>query len=196
MKEEMERRFERAKKRERKVSDSPEVVIKVVCKYRAELFFKVSRKTKLGRLFNVWTERMEVAAENARSGGETRLDKLHSVGVGSASASASPVTKSKTKNTMQFLFTHLGKIVDGEQSPDDLGIEGGDEIVAVEMMDLTTPNEAVIPLDHLPSHVADIGRAHLGRLGFNFPTREDQETLDREPVGVSIFEVEANIGLI
>ncbi|KAG8986669.1 hypothetical protein FRB93_005191 [Tulasnella sp. JGI-2019a] len=148
MKEEMERRFERAKKRERKIADAPDVMVKVTCKYRAELFFKISRKTKLSRLFNVWTERMDVAEENARTGGETRLDKLFSVNSTVTTPNDKkipPGTKggapSKTNNGMQFMFTHLGRIVEPDQTPDDLGMESGDEILAVEMMDLTVPNE-------------------------------------------------------
>lgn len=160
MKEEMERRFERAKKRERKAADAPDVMVKVTCKYRAELFFKISRKTKLSRLFNVWTDRMEVAEENARTGGETRLDKLFPVangpsptgkdqepetnGVGAKEDDTkTPKGRKEKKNGMQFLFTHLGRIVEPDQTPDDLGMESGDEVLAVEMMDLTLPNEAV-----------------------------------------------------
>ncbi|KAG8880420.1 hypothetical protein FRB97_000784 [Tulasnella sp. 331] len=148
MKEEMERRFERAKKRERKIADAPDVMVKVTCKYRAELFFKISRKTKLSRLFNVWTERMDVAEENARIGGETRLDKLFSVNSTTTPTDKKTPPKAatgasgKTKSGMQFMFTHLGRIVEPEQTPDDLGMESGDEIVAIEMMDLTIPNEA------------------------------------------------------
>ena len=59
MKTDMAKRTERAKLQESKYREMPDIVVRVVCKYRAELYFKISRKTKLARLFNAWTERME-----------------------------------------------------------------------------------------------------------------------------------------
>ena len=59
MKTDMAKRAERAKIQESKYREMPDIVVRVVCKYRAELYFKISRKTKLARLFNAWTERME-----------------------------------------------------------------------------------------------------------------------------------------
>jgi hypothetical protein len=41
--------------------------------------------------------------------------------------------------TMQFLFTHMGRSLEADQTPEDAGMEDGDEILAVEMMDLTGP---------------------------------------------------------
>lgn len=38
---------------------------------------------------------------------------------------------------MQFIFTHNGRSIESDQSPEDLGMEDGDEILAVELMDLT-----------------------------------------------------------
>ena len=38
---------------------------------------------------------------------------------------------------MVFLFTHLGRSIEPDQTPEDVGMEAGDEILAVEMMDLT-----------------------------------------------------------
>ncbi|KIJ53495.1 hypothetical protein M422DRAFT_25368 [Sphaerobolus stellatus SS14] len=132
LKNEMERRADKAKKKEKKYIDSPDIVVKVVCKYRAELFFKISRKTKLTRLFNAWTERMEIgngssaAAKNARrdtEGSDTQDDR----------------------NPMIFLFTHMGKSIEPDQTPEDIGMEDGDEILAVEMMDLTKDESDDVP---------------------------------------------------
>ena len=52
MKLDMAKRTERAKLQESKYREMPDIVVRVVCKYRAELYFKISRKTKLARLFN------------------------------------------------------------------------------------------------------------------------------------------------
>lgn len=38
---------------------------------------------------------------------------------------------------MQFVFTHNGRSVEPDTTPEDEGMEDGDEIVAVELMDLT-----------------------------------------------------------
>lgn len=40
---------------------------------------------------------------------------------------------------MQFLFTHKGRGLEPDHTPEDAGMEDGDEILAVEMMDLTGP---------------------------------------------------------
>jgi hypothetical protein len=38
---------------------------------------------------------------------------------------------------MQFIFTHNGRSVDSDQTPEEAGMEDGDDILAVELMDLT-----------------------------------------------------------
>lgn len=129
MKTEMERRMERSsQRRDRQPSDSNDIVVKVVCKYRAELFFKISRKTKLSRLFNAWTDRMESAGGAGGGGGTSKEKDKSGAGAGPAAGN---------KPGMEFIFTYLGRSVDAEQTPEELGIEDGDEILAVEMMDLT-----------------------------------------------------------
>lgn len=102
--------------------DSPDIVVKVVCKYRAELFFKISRKTKLSRLFNAWTERMEL------SNGPLKASKREGSDGSDGQDERPP---------MMFLFTHMGRGIEPDQTPEDVGMEDGDEILAVEMMDLT-----------------------------------------------------------
>lgn len=119
---EMERRADDAKKKEKKFLESADIVLKVVCKYRAELFFKISRKTKLSRLFNAWTERMEVGSV---------------VGGGKKDKQEHDSDTLEERVPMMFLFTHLGRSIEPDQTPEDVGMEAGDEILAVEMMDLT-----------------------------------------------------------
>jgi hypothetical protein len=79
----------------------------VVCKFREELFFKINRKTKLTRLFSTWESRMDTGPNDKKSG------KTH------------------------FIFTHAGRAIDWESTPDQAGIENSDVIMAVELMDLT-----------------------------------------------------------
>lgn len=125
MKEEIERRQAYAKKKERKALDSPEIVVKVGCKYREELFFKMSRKSKMSLLFDAWTE---------------RLDEQHTNGTSSAKPNGVPNDRPPSKT--QFVFCHMGRTVEPDQTPEELHMEGGDEILAVEMLDLTI-SEAV-----------------------------------------------------
>ena len=137
MKNDMAKRAERAKVQESKYREMPDIVVRVVCKYRAELYFKISRKTKLSRLFNAWTERMETHISSAANGpssvgagkkGPSPLVNGTLVGSTSGAASAS---------SMQFIFSHSGRTLEPDQTPEEAGIEDGDVILAVEMMDLT-----------------------------------------------------------
>jgi len=112
LKVEMERRADKVKKKEKKYLDSPDIVIKVVCKYRAELFFKISRKTKLSRLFNAWTERMEGNGPGKKEKRETQETD--------AQGERTPV---------MFLFTHMGRSIEPDETPEDVGMEDGDEIL-------------------------------------------------------------------
>ena len=134
-KEDLQKRVERDKKKEKRHAEMPDIVIKVVCRYRAELFFKISRKTKLARLFTAWTERMDARSyvpmipETAQKSGDM-LPKI---------STAAPV--------MQFLFTHMGRGLELDQTPEDAGMEDGDEILAVEMMDLTGPDVVRVAYD-------------------------------------------------
>ncbi|KAG8774952.1 hypothetical protein FRC12_001732 [Ceratobasidium sp. 428] len=97
---------------------SPDIVVKVVCKFRAELYFKINRKTKLTRLFTAWEGRMDMSPDGKEP--------------------TAPVNGKKPpgKGT-NFVFTHAGRTVDWDQTPDEAGIENNDVIMAVELMDLT-----------------------------------------------------------
>lgn len=135
MKDDIALRAERAKIQDTKYREMPDIVIKVVCKYRAELFFKISRKTKLSRLFNAWTERMETGIKKA-SGDQKG-------GSGSGGLGSSQVNGTTGKDggsgatSMQFLFTHAGRMLEADSTPEEASMEDGDEILAVELMDLT-----------------------------------------------------------
>lgn len=127
MKNDISKRADKAKIQDVKYREMPDIVVKVVCRYRAELFFKISRKTKLSRLFNAWTERMEF------NGGK----KSDGKGLGTVGENPPPTKSDTGSSTLQFVFTHNGKSVDADQTPEDAGMEDGDEILAVELMDLT-----------------------------------------------------------
>lgn len=141
MKNDMAKRAERAKIQDTKYREMPDIVVKVVCKYRAELFFKISRKTKLSRLFNAWTERMESGVTTAMR----RIDAKSPLpptppqvnGTGRSDAGSVSSSGSASKSSVQFIFTHAGRTLESEQTPEDAGMEDGDEILAVELMDLT-----------------------------------------------------------
>lgn len=133
MKLEVAKRTEKLKIQDVKYREMPDIVVKVHCKYRAELFFKISRKTKLSRLFNAWTERMEVNekkgdAKSQPSGMSAAAGQQVNGTSGSSTLSAS---------AMQFIFSHGGRTLEADQTPEEAGMEDGDEILAVEMMDLT-----------------------------------------------------------
>ena len=116
-------------------------MVKVVCKYRAELFFKISRKTKLSRLFNAWTERMEGMSSTATKKGEKALAPAPTQPNGTAKSDAASLHTISSSvilaMQMQFLFTHGGRTLEADMTPEEAGIDDGDEIFAVEMMDLT-----------------------------------------------------------
>ncbi len=133
MKNDFAKRVDKAKQQDVKYRETPDIVVKVICRYRAELFFKISRKTKLSRLINSWTERME------RTGGKPGDGKEGSMN-GSAKTDAASTHYSGTSavnSGMQFIFTFNGRMLEADQTPEELGIDEGDEIVAVELMDLT-----------------------------------------------------------
>ncbi|EJC98655.1 uncharacterized protein FOMMEDRAFT_136872 [Fomitiporia mediterranea MF3/22] len=148
---------EKARQQEMKNRDKPEIVVKVVCKYRAELFFKIPRKTKLSRLFTAWADRMETTsgrkgsvqangvpigspAPKGANGSDAASIKSnassHSAGTGAAANGASVALPLPP---MTFVYTHHGRSLDPEMTIEEAGIEEADEILAVELMDLTGP---------------------------------------------------------
>lgn len=135
MKNDIAKRADKAKIQDAKYRETPDIVVKVVCRYRAELFFKISRKTKLSRLFNAWTDRMERNGGKKLEGGATGT--IGESVNGLVKTDAVPTNPPEGRPSMQFLFTHNGRSVDADQTPEDAGMEHGDEILAVEMMDLT-----------------------------------------------------------
>lgn len=136
---------------ELKYREMPDIVIKVTCRYRAELFFKIGRKTKLCRLFDAWTERMEkssgkkpeegsiniggVITDEKRAGSVTTVNEVARLDGSSAPSRPPP---------LQYIFTHNGRSIEPDQTPEDANMEDGDDIIAVELMDLTeSPQEWV-----------------------------------------------------
>lgn len=138
MKNDLAKRADKAKMQDVKYREMPDIVVKVVCRYRAELFFKISRKTKLSRLFNAWTDRMErPAGKKGSSSSDGSAGGQMNGSAKSEAASTQSSGSAVASSTMQFIFTHNGRSVEAEQTPEEAGMEDGDEILAVEMMDLT-----------------------------------------------------------
>lgn len=134
MKVEVAKRSEKLKMQDMKYREMPDIVVKVHCKYRAELFFKISRKTKLSRLFNAWTERMEASE---KKGDAKAQPPAGSNAAGPQVNGTSGSSSSLSAGAMQFIFSHGGRTLEADQTPEEAGMEDGDEILAVEIMDLT-----------------------------------------------------------
>ncbi|KAL5533653.1 hypothetical protein ACEPAG_113 [Sanghuangporus baumii] len=172
---------EKARQQEIKNRELPEIVVKVVCKYRAELFFKINRKMKLSRLMDAWTERMEgstspslsrkaigkgnTAASNGLStpngagkGNDTASIKSDA-SIQSGGAVNGAVAGAATSARMTFEFFHQGRTLDPEVTIEEAGIESQDEILAVEFMDLTGP---------MPDDVEEIMETRLPKLKKNW----------------------------
>ena len=137
MKNDMAKRAERAKIQDVKYREMPDIVVKVVCKYRAELFFKISRKTKLSRLFNAWTERMESNAKKGESNTKSQPLGASVAASSQVNGTSSSHSTPPSSSSMQFIFSHGGRTLEADQTPEEVGMEEGDEILAVEIMDLT-----------------------------------------------------------
>ncbi|KAL4069861.1 hypothetical protein V8B97DRAFT_2008369 [Scleroderma yunnanense] len=137
MKNDMAKRMDRAKMQDMKYREAPDIVVKVVCRYRAELFFKISRKTKFSRLFNAWTERM--TGTGGKKGDVKSTAGPYGTLNGSvkSDAASTHTANSASSSSMQFIFTHNGRTLYADQTPEDQGVEDNDEILAVELMDLT-----------------------------------------------------------
>lgn len=137
MKNDMAKRMDRAKMQNMKYREMPDIVVKVVCRYRAELFFKVSRKTRFSRLFNAWTDRMASSGGKKGDGKSTAGPYGTLNGPVRSDAASTHTANSTNSSSMQFIFTHNGRTLHADQTPEEQGVEDNDEIVAVELMDLT-----------------------------------------------------------
>ncbi|KAF8445644.1 hypothetical protein L210DRAFT_3642007 [Boletus edulis BED1] len=151
MKNDMAKRVDKAKMQDMKYREMPDIVVKVVCRYRAELFFKISRKTKLSRLFNAWTDRMEGTSTKKGDGKVATGPGGNLNGSAKSEVESTHSWNSNTTSSMQFIFSHNGRTLDADHAPEEQGMEDGDEIVAVELMDLTE-GPGLDALDELPDH--------------------------------------------
>lgn len=141
MKTDFAKRADKAKQQDVKYREMPDIVVKVVCRYRAELFFKISRKTKLSRLINSWTERMERTGGNPSDGKDSNGTGSMNGSAKTEAASTHYSGSSAPNSGMQFIFTFNGRMLEADQTPEEIGIDEGDEILAVELMDLTEGGE-------------------------------------------------------
>lgn len=104
------------------------------------MFFKVGRKKRLSALFDVWTNRMESQdlpplRKTSSNGSGAQVNGAPSV----KSDAASIQSATSTTVPLSFIFTHQGRTLDASLSIAEAGIEDGDELIAIEMMDLTGP---------------------------------------------------------
>ena len=134
MKVDLSKRTDKAKQKDTKYRETPDIVVKVNCRYRAELFFKISRKAKVSRLISSWTERMEYAG--SKLGGDTK-ETGNKNGLVQSETASTQHSGSPSNSPMQFIFTFNGRSIDANQSFEEIGIDDDDEILAVELMDLT-----------------------------------------------------------
>lgn len=137
MKNDMAKRMDRAKMQDIKYREMPDIVVKVVCRYRAELFFKISRKTKFSRLFNAWTDRMAGTVGKKADGKLSAGARGTLNGSAKTDAASTHTANSSSSMSMQFIFSHNGRTLYPDQTPEEQGVEDNDEILAVELMDLT-----------------------------------------------------------
>ncbi|KAI6031450.1 hypothetical protein BKA83DRAFT_6300 [Pisolithus microcarpus] len=137
MKNDMAKRMDRAKMQDIKYREMPDIVVKVVCRYRAELFFKISRKTKFSRLFNAWTDRMAGTVGKKADGKLSAGPRGTLNGSAKTDAASTHTANSSSSMSMQFIFSHNGRTLYPDQTPEEQGVEDNDEILAVELMDLT-----------------------------------------------------------
>ncbi|KAG8219559.1 hypothetical protein J3R82DRAFT_510 [Butyriboletus roseoflavus] len=151
MKNDMAKRVDKAKMQDMKYREMPDIVVKVVCRYRAELFFKISRKTKLSRLFNAWTDRMEGTAAKKGDSKAATSTGAHFNGPAKSEVTSTHSWNSTSTSSMQFIFSHNGRTLDANHTPEEQGLEDGDEVLAVELMDLTE-DSGIDTWDELPEH--------------------------------------------
>ena len=90
--------------------------------------FKISRKTKLARLFGAWTERMDSSSPEANP---------QKANDGTEGRSSIQDVEAMGHTQAQFLFSHAGRTLDADLTAEEAGLEDGDEILAVELLDLT-----------------------------------------------------------
>ena len=159
MKDHMAKRMERTNLQDIKYRDSPDIVVKVVCKYRAELYFKISRKTKFARLFHAWTDRMDSVLAVGGGLGAATVSTVGTTGKGGKQLLSTDRLNGAVKsdsargglNAIQFIFSHGGRTIEPEQTPEEVGMEAGDEILAVELMDLTEGPGTEVVVGDIPS---------------------------------------------
>jgi hypothetical protein len=118
------------------------ICVKVHCKNRAEIYFKMTKQTKFERLFKAWSARMDTSP----------LPSSTSMASGEGGDDLGPQSKSETENKGEtaapsppdFIYTHNGRPISEDMTVDDVGVEDGDAVVAVELVDLTESVVSVI----------------------------------------------------
>ena len=96
-----------------------------------------SSDLKLSRLFNAWTDRMEGTAAKKSDGKAAAGTGAHLNGSAKSEVASTHSWNSTSTSSVQFIFSHNGRTLDADHTPEEQGMEDGDEILAVELMDLT-----------------------------------------------------------
>ncbi|KAF8314438.1 hypothetical protein DL93DRAFT_2058080 [Clavulina sp. PMI_390] len=120
------------------------ICIKIMCRYRAELYFKITRHTKFERLFKAWASRMDTTTTASTNGAPPPTKKGTSATV--TPPNPPPTSVPPKTPPPAFIYTYNGRPLGDDLTLDDVGMEDGDTIIAVEMVDLT---EAVASFDLL-----------------------------------------------
>lgn len=107
------------------------ICVKVHCRHRAEIYFKMTKQTKFERLFNAWSARMDTSplpsSTLTTSGGGDDVK----------TQSKSEIENKSETPPLDFIYTHNGRPISEDMTIDGVGVEDGDTIVAVELVDLT-----------------------------------------------------------
>ena len=113
------------------------ICIKVHCRHRAEIYFKMTKQTKFERLFRAWSARMDTSMLPSTT------SAISDGGSGNTKTQPKSETENKSGAALpsrpppDFIYTHNGRPISEDMTVDDVGVEDGDIIVAVELVDLT-----------------------------------------------------------
>lgn len=112
----------------------------------SQLFFKFKRRSAFTTLFTAWTTRMAPASPPAHlipppapapPPPTSKKAKKRLAASSSFASAPAPTTKPSVGPENAFVFTYAGKVLSGDMTPEEVGMEDGDEMLAVEMWDLT-----------------------------------------------------------
>ncbi|CDZ98757.1 Taxilin family [Phaffia rhodozyma] len=140
----------------------PEAIhVRIFCESRKhQLYFKVLRHRPLKRMFAAWTDRVQdmshstanldsdvlppSSSSSARTRGKSRADtkRARLLKTTSEEAAATILTNvSLEQPGPKFIFCYAGKVIGDEMTPDGIGLDDGDSILAIEVVDLASDRD-------------------------------------------------------